>query len=201
MIRHTPKRYRVTTIVALVGAALFATSGVALADTQVGQVGHYVFKEGSPVGATCVYAWSNGRYKLTRIVVNAPKLWWPDTTAENNREHGTVGWELTVQISNPGAYGPWHDLFSSQEIRRRAFEDQPPYDNADKARLPKMTLFINGAYKKKPNAHARVIHDAYWYANGSTMGQVTHEQFNYSIQGVPGWTSVTTACPIHIFPL
>ena len=77
MARRTPKRYRFGTILALAGAALFATSGVAVADTQVGQVGHYLFKEGAPVGATCVYAHSNGKYKLTQIVVKAPKLWWP----------------------------------------------------------------------------------------------------------------------------
>ena len=200
MARRTPKRYRFGTILALAGAALFATSGVAVADTQVGQVGHYLFKEGAPAGATCVYAHSNGKYKLTQIVVKAPKLWWPDTTSENNRERGTVGWALTVEISEPGAYGPWHNLFTSQMVTKRAYEDQPPYDNADKARLPQMTLYINGGYRKKPNAHARVIHDAYWYANGSTMGQVTHEQFNYAIQGVPGYSGLTTACPIHIVP-
>ena len=75
-----------------------------------------------------------------------------------------------------------------------------PYDNADKARLPQMTLHINGGYRKKPNAHARVIHDAYWYANGSTMGSVTHEQFNYAIQGVPGYRALTTPARSISFP-
>jgi hypothetical protein len=200
LARRTPKRYRFGTILALAGAALLATSGVAVADTETGQHGHYVFKDDPTYGATCVYGSYNGKYKLTQIVVKAPKLWWLDTTSENNRERGMVGWALTVQISEPGAYGPWHDLFVSQTIVKRAYEDQPPYDNADKARLPQMTLSINGAYKRKPNAHARLIHDAFWYANGSTIGSVTHEQVLYAVQGVPGYSGLTTACPIHIVP-
>ena len=58
-----------------------------------------------------------------------------------------------------------------------------------------MTLYINGGYKEKCNAHARVVHDAFWLSGDG--GEVTHEQLNYEIQGVPGQTAVTTACPIH----
>ncbi len=198
MNRGTPRRYRLSALLAVAGAALFATSGVAFADTETGQIGHYVFKDdATKYGATCVYSGS-GPYKLTQIIVKAPWLWWPDTNSDNNREHGKVGWQLSVQIAKAGAYGPWHTLYMAPTQVKTAHEDQPPYDKADRARLPKMTLNINGGYKHKPNAYARVAHDAFWYAsNGSTMGTVTHEQFYYKWQNVPGQTGSTGACPIH----
>jgi hypothetical protein len=202
MTGRTPKRYRFTALVAVAGAALFATSGVAVADTESGQHGNYVFRDDSvKFGATCVYAsQGSGKYKLTQIVVKAPWLWWMDTDSGNNREHGTVGWQMWVQISNPGAYGPWHTLYTSPMQTKRAYEDQPAYDKADAARLPTMTLNINGGYKKKPNAHARIVHDGFWLGNNDALGEVTHEQFNYAIKGVPGYTGLTTACPIHFAP-
>ena len=137
MIHGTPRRYRLTALVAIAGAALFATSGVALADTESGQHGHYLFKDDSTTyGATCVYSGS-GPYKLSQIIVKAPSLWWPDTNSGNNKEHGKVGWQLSVQISKPGAYGPWHTLYMNDVEIKTAYEDQPPYDKADKAKLPR----------------------------------------------------------------
>ena len=202
MIHGTPRRYRFTALLALAGAALFATSGVALADTQTGQVGHYTFKDNaSTYGATCIYAGS-GPYKLTQIVVKAPLLWWPDTSSSNNREHGTVGWQLSVQISKPGAYGPWHTLFMTTPQLKKAYEDQPAYDPADAANLVKWTLYINGAYKHDPNAYARVEHEAFWYApDNSTMGTVVHDQFYYKWQNAGAATGSTGACPIHYTPV
>jgi hypothetical protein len=184
--------------VAVAGAALFATSGVALADTETGQHGHYLFKDDSSTyGATCVYSGS-GPYKLVQIVVKAPSLWWPDTNSGNNREHGKVGWQLSVQISTPGAYGPWHTLYVNPGEVKTAYEDQPPYDKADSANLATWTLNINGSYKHKPNAYARIVHEAFWYnGDGSTMGTVTHEQVNYQWQHVFGPLGSTGACPIH----
>jgi len=186
-------------MLAIAGAALFATSGVVYADTDNGQHGNYVFRDDSvKFGATCVYAnQGGGHYKLSQIVVKAPWLWWPDTNSSNNREHGTVGWDMWVQISNPGAYGPWNTLYTSALQTKTAYEDQPAYDKADAARLPTMTLYINGGYKKKPNAHARIVHEALWLNGNAVMGSVTHEQLNYAIQGIPGQTGLTTACPIH----
>jgi hypothetical protein len=186
-------------MVAVATAAVFATSGVAVADTETGQHGNYVFRDDSAkFGATCVYAsQGGGKYKLTKIVVKPPWLWWPDTNSDNNRERGTVGWAMWVQISKPGAYGPWHTLYTSPRQDKRAYEDQPAYDKADAARLPTMTLNINGGYKKKPNAHARIVHDAVWLGSNSTLGEVTHEQLYYAVQGIPGQTGLTTACPIH----
>jgi hypothetical protein len=187
-------------VIALAGAAVLATSGIALADSESGQHGHYVFKDDpGTVGATCVYAAVSPGYKLTSIVVKPASLWWPDTNSGNNREHGKVGWRLSLQISEPGAYGPWHTLFNAPTQIKQAYEDQPAYDPADRANLAKMTLDVNGGYRKKPDAHARVVHTAYWYAgDSSVMGTVTHEQFYYRIAGVPGHTELTTACPIHL---
>ena len=201
MIHGTPRRYRLTALVAIAGAALFATSGVALADTESGQHGHYVFKDDpSTGGATCVYTGS-GPYKLVQIVVKAPLLWWPDTNSSNKREHGKVGWQVSVQISTPGAYGPWHTLYSTIPQQKTAYEDQPAYDKADSPRLATWTLAINGSYKHKPNAYARIEHEAFWYnPDWSIMGTVTHEQLNYKWQNVSNGGS-TGACPIHVSPL
>ncbi len=201
MIGRTRRSHRLGAMVALAGAAVFATSGVAFADSETGQHGHYLFKDDpSTNGAVCVYAGS-GPYKLTQIIVKAPSLWWPDTDSGNNREHGTVGWQLSVQISVPGGYGPWHTLYSNSPEIKTAYEDQPPYDKADSAKLATWTLYINGAYKHKPNAYARVEHTAYWYAsNSSVMGTVVHDQFNYKWQNTPN-TGSTNACPIHWSPV
>jgi hypothetical protein len=198
MVRSGTRRFAAA--LALTAAAMLASSGIALANSETGQHGHYLFKD-DPVtfGATCVYVPLSSGYKLTHIVVKPPSLWWPDTNSGNNREHGRVGWQLALQISVPGAYGPWHTLFNAPTQVKQAYEDQPAYDPADKANLPKMRLDVNGGYRKKPDAHARVVHTAYWYANdNSVMGTVTHEQFNYRIDGVPGHTGLTTACPIHL---
>jgi hypothetical protein len=202
MTRHTPRRYRFGTILALAGAALFATAGVAAADTESGQIGHYNFKDNqSKPNATCIYSGSS-HYSLNQIVVKAPSVWWPDTNSSNNREHGRVGWQISVQISLPGAYGPWKTLYMTEVDKKRAYEDQPPYDKADKAPLAQWTLNIPASnYNGKPNAYARVVPMLFWYAgDGSTMGSVTHDQTNYKWQNTTGITSSTTACPIHFTP-
>lgn len=201
LAHRTPKRYRLSAVVALAGAAVFATSGLALADSESGQHGHYVFKDdASTKGATCVYAGSDP-YKLTQIVVKPPSLWWPDTDSSNNRQHGLVGWQVSVQISVPGAYGPWHTLYTTSPQVKKAYEDQPAYDKADMAKLATWTLAINGSYKHKPHAYARIVQEAFWYnANGSMLGSVSHEQFNFKWQNVPNQNGSTTACPIHYAP-
>jgi hypothetical protein len=196
MTHRFSKRSRFSAALAVAGAAVFATSGLTFADSESGQHGHYIFRDDAATGgATCVYSAAG---KLTQIVVKAPALWWPDTDSGNNREHGKVGWQLAVQISLPGAYGPWNTLYTNSPETNTASEDQPAYDKADKARLSTWTLYINGAYKKKPNAYARVQHTAFWYnPDGSTMGEVEHDQFYYKMQNVPGNPVLTTACAIH----
>lgn len=198
MPKHVRPRYRALTIAALALGALMASSGIAAADTTTGQVGHYIFKDNAETyGATCVYAGS-GPYKLTQIVVKPPSLWWPDTNSANNRQHGKVGWQPSLQISKPGTAGPWNTLFDAPAVVRVAYEDHPAYDAADKANLPKYTLFVNHSYNKYPNANARIVHAAFWYAgDGTTKGSVMHEQVNYAWQNVPGVTSSTVGCPIH----
>lgn len=198
---QTPRsRYRFGVVLALAGAALFATSGVTLADTETGQHGHYVFKDdASTFGVNCVYAsQGNDTYKLTQLVVKAPSLWWPDTNSGSNREHGTVGWRVFVQVSLPGAYGPWSTTFKTSIQKKTAYEDHPAYDPADKAPLAKWTISFNAsAYDSRPNAYVRIEHKAFWYKPaGSTLGSVVHDQFNY--QWKYGTTRGSTgACPIH----
>ena len=202
MPRHIPVRYRALTIGSLVLGAVMASSGVtAAADTEVGQHGNYIFKDdASTYGATCVYSGS-GPYKLTEIVVKPPSLWWPDTNPANNLQHGKVGWQPSLQISKPGTSGPWNTLFDAPTVVRVAYEDHPAYDPGDKANLPKYTLYVNHSYNKHPNAYARIVHEAFWYAgDGSTKGTVTHEQLNYGWLNVPGVSGSTTGCPVHYSP-
>src|SRR3954468_6820114 len=100
MTRSISRRSTLSVALAVAGAAVFATSGLTLADSESGQHGHYAFKDdASTGGATCVYSTAG---KLTEIVVKPPSLWWPDTDSGNNNEHGRVGWQLAVQISMPG---------------------------------------------------------------------------------------------------
>jgi hypothetical protein len=199
MPKHVPVRFRALTIVALALGALMASSGLAAAaDPETGQHGNYVYKDNETTyGATCVYSGS-GPYKLTQVVVKPPSLWWWDSNAANNRQHGMVGWQTSLQISRPGSDGPWNTLFSAPTLRRVAFEDHPTMDPADKANLPRMTLLVNHAYTKYPNAYARVMHEAFWFGrDGSTKGTVTHLQVNYAWQNVPGMSGSTGGCPIH----
>ena len=198
MPRHVPIRFRALTITALALGALMASSGIAAADTVTGQVGHYAFKDSDVTyGAKCVYS-GTGPYKLAEIVVQPPLLWWPDTNATNNREHGKVGWQPSLQLSRHGTAGPWNTLFDAPTLVRTAYEDHPAYDPADSANLPRYTLYVNHAYNKYPDMYARILHTAFWYAgDGSTKGTVTHEQMNYRWLNVPGMTGSTMGCPIH----
>jgi hypothetical protein len=198
MTHRTPRRYRFGAMIAIAGAALFATSGVAAADTENGQHGHFNFRDNqsSPI-VNCIYSGTNP-YRLTTIVVKAPGIWWPDLNSMNNREHGKVGWQLAVQTSLPGAYGPWKTFYSTDVDKRTAYEDNPAYDPADKAPLVKWTLSFNWAnFSSHPNAYARIEGTASWYmSDGSTMGTVTHDFFYYKWTNVPGMSASTTACPI-----
>jgi hypothetical protein len=190
-------------MVALAGAALMATSGVAMADTETGQVGDYNFRDtqAKPV-VSCIYSGSNP-YKLTSIVVKPPAVWWPDSSSTNNREHGKVGLSLAVQTSLPGAYGPWKTFYTSDTDKARAYEDRPAYDAADGARLATYTLSFNPKpFASHHNAYARVEATVYWYrADGSVMGSVVHDYDNFKWVNTTSVMQSTTACPIRFTPL
>ncbi len=193
-------RRRLLTGTAIALCCLLGASGVALADTESGQHGHYLFTDDSTNrGVVCVYAGSNP-YRLVSLIVKAPSLWWWDTNSSSATEHGRVGWRAIVQVSLPGAYGPFNTVLRSSIQKATAYEDQPPYDVNDKAPLTRKKLAFDPApYKSQPNAYVRVDAKAFWYRpNGSTAGWVRHTVFNYAWRNIPSMPGSTTACPIRV---
>jgi hypothetical protein len=195
-------RGRLLASTAIALSCLLGASGVALADTESGQHGHYVFTDDvTNRGVVCVYAGSNP-YRLVRLVIKAPAVWWWDANSSSATEHGRVGWRAIVQVSLPGAYGPFNTVLKSSIQKATAYEDQPPYDLNDKAPLTRKRLDFDPApYKSQPNAYVRVDAKALWYRpNGSAAGWVRHTIFNYTWRNIPGMQGSTTACPIRVWP-
>ncbi len=193
-------RRRMASVTALALGALLSSSGVVFADSETGQTGHYMFREApGGEGVVCVYSGS-GNFRLTKLIVKPPSLWWPDTDANNNRQRGRVGYRAFVQVSLPGAYGPWQPLKKTTIQKSTAYEDTPDYDMADRAPLTKRQVaFDPSPYGPESNAHVRVVYKAFWYRpNGSVAGTFTHEQFYYEWRNAGASTGSTTACPIRM---
>lgn len=193
-------RRRGVSALALAVTAVLALAGAVQADSETGQHGNYLFRDDSGhAGAVCVYAGSNP-FRLVQIIVRAPYLWWPDTNAESNTQHGKVGFRGIVRLSKPGAYGPWDKIKQSDIHKATAYEDQPDYDVNDKAPLTKITMsFDPSKYSGHPNAYISVRIKGYWYKkNGDVLGTVTHDVFYYEFRNVPEADGGTTACPIRM---
>ena len=128
---------------ATVAAAVLSIGLSGVVSAQTGQVGNYLFidAEGTP-GAACRYdRVSDSRAKIYRVNVRAPQVWWPDRNADNNTEHGRVGWRFFVQHTNAGP--GWVALKRSGFQYATAYEGYPGgYDLADKAPFTSMAVDI-----------------------------------------------------------
>jgi hypothetical protein len=159
---------------ALASTMAIIGSGVAAADSGHGQHGHYLFIDGDAThtGATCVY--TGPQTKLTSLVVKPPKVWWPDTNAANERQHGTVGWKVIVQKAEDAVKGPWTVAKQSSVQKKVAYEDQTAlYGESTKAPFTKKTL--SWSAPQSPTIYVRVIVQAFWYnPDGSVLGWQKH---------------------------
>jgi hypothetical protein len=150
-------------------------SGVAAADSTTGQTGHFKFVDSTTKpGAVCWYEpGGTNAYNLYRVVVRAPKVWWPDTSSSSNTQHGKVGWRVIIKSGSPGSF----TTLKKSGIRYAiAYEDHPLYDNSDKAPFTSITQnFISDKF-----TDYMVSVKVFWYrADGSVMGTATHDVVYY----------------------
>jgi hypothetical protein len=163
--------------VAVALAAALTLGQVALADGDHGQTGDHLYTDDSAhVGAVCHQSNSTSSpdiYYLSSIAVVPPNAWWPDRDGDNNKEHGTVGWRITVQ--NDGGNSSWHDVLQTGYQKKTAYEDsQAPYSNSTKAPFTKRTVSLNG-HKYSGSSYFRVKVRVNWYRkDGSLMGWSNH---------------------------
>lgn len=198
MRSHRTTLHRVFPSLALAIAAIVGSSGLALAETEVGQHGNYLFvDDATNYGVTCVYSGGATR-RLTQVTAKPPSLWWPNTSSDNNTQHGKVGWRVFVQVSTTGGYGPWTTTAKSPILTAIAYEDQPAYDPVDRAPLSKVKMaFDPTPYLANSAAHVHIVIKALWYKpNGSTLGSVTHDQIYMKWKNGAGNAGSTGACPI-----
>ena len=96
-------------MLAVIGAAVLSIglSGIAAADSVVGQHGNYVMTDygiADETGATCRYSdVGNLTFDIYKLTARAPSVWWMDTNSSITTQHGTVGWRLIVKHKAPAA--------------------------------------------------------------------------------------------------
>ena len=166
--------------VALAAGLMVGTSVGVAADSETGQTGRHLYTDDADhPGATCIYKGQNSPFHLRHINVRAPKVWWPDTNSTNTNQHGMTGWRAVVQQS-PGDDAPWTTAYKSPLQKAIAYEDDPPYDLADKAPFTKRSFDFH--YDKSKGTYFRVLVKAYWYrSNGSVLGKATHVVQNHQL--------------------
>jgi hypothetical protein len=156
-----------------------ALSGVAAADTAVGQHGNYVFVDGdstTTTGATCKYADAgNLTFDVYKIVARAPKAWWPDTNSSITTQHGRVGWRFSVYHKTPAA-SSWTLLKTSSTQKATAYEDQlTPYGDSTKAPFTNMGMLISGKNFPATELFMAKVKVLWYRADGTVKGSVTHD--------------------------
>lgn len=167
---------RFATAVSLAATLSIGLTGVVAADNVVGQTGHYLFTDGSgEPGAGCLYRQTDAHtWRLFRIVVRPPMVWWPDTNADINRQHGRVGWRVIVWHKAP-ADSSWTLLTRSPIQRAIAYEDQPAYDPADRAPFTRIRVDINGAAFPVSEQFRATVKAMWFRRDGTVRGYVTHD--------------------------
>jgi hypothetical protein len=173
---------RVAGAVALALWAVMSFGQVALADSVHGQTGNYLWTDDSTHrGANCKYSEaSSGAYWLAKFVVMPPSAWWPDQDSNKNKEHGTVGWRVTVQNDASGSY---KTVKQTSYQKKTAYEDsQAPYGSSTKAPFTKITVKVNGK-NYTPDTTWRLNVRVNWYrANGSVLGFANHTVIWYGMK-------------------
>jgi hypothetical protein len=145
-------------------------------DNETGQHGHYDFVDyqaGSHDGRVdCAYRkLSNGNRRLKSLTIRPPRAWWPDTSSNSNKQHGTIGWRFRLQQTTDPDDDPWTTVYSSTVQKRTGYEDHPGYDNADKAPFATRSK----SWSSSKTVYVRVKVTLYWYrSNGTVLGQVDH---------------------------
>ena len=181
-------------------AALVLTAAAPVAaggppEKQTGQFGHYDVRDSSdaPV-VNCRYA-TTSKPKLDKFVAKVPRIWWPDTNSDNDRQHGKVGWQVRIQGASNPVDGPWLRVFTSSTVKAIAYEDQPFGDVSDAA-----PLTIRGfTWDRSGTGVYRVVYKLFWYnGDGSVKGSITHWIDNYKLTGSVSST-LQGFCPNRLF--
>ena len=158
--------------VAVLGAAVASllTVGSSLAgvplppEKQIGSIGPVLIRDSfQTTAATCDYA-DSGVIKLQRIVVKAPDVRWPDTSSENDNQHGTVRHRILVEKSTDGG-ASWTAYRSSVAQSMVAYENAP-------ATLTKRIVSVDLASSE---IRLRVSSKIQWLRpNGTVRGSLRH---------------------------
>jgi hypothetical protein len=165
---------------ALILCVVLAVSAPAAAysppvDYQTGQIGHYDFRESGEgshdANVDCDYhVYSNGQRRLTKFVLRAPRIWWPDNDSDTTHEHGTVGWQYRVQMSPDPSSVPFSTVYTSGVQKRTAHEDHPGYSDGDKAPFSTRTLDWSSAHTES----YRIKYTIIWFYPSSANGTLSH---------------------------
>jgi hypothetical protein len=191
------RSFRLPTALAFAAFAVALSAGGALAgaptppEQQTGSVGSYVIRDSAAsTAARCVYP-NTGGLKLKRIVVAAPKVRWPDTNSDLDKQAGTVGHRIVVQKSVDGGT-TWTKYRASTLQKATAFEDQDA-----KLTARRVDIAVSGN-----NTLLRVFSKIVWFnKNGTTRGTIKHwydhsrlvsDQFQEGIEQGPCYNALAS---------
>ena len=164
------------------------------ADYQTGEIGHYDFNDytiGDHESAVdCHYHhFSNGKYRLTRFVFRAPRIWWFDQDGDTTHEHGTVGWQVRIQQSSDPISVPFTTVYTSSVQKRTAHEDHPAFSEGDQATFTTRQR----DWTSHQDVSYRVKYTITWYkSNGDAQGTLSH-WYSYYDSNFGGQISPTCA--------
>jgi hypothetical protein len=181
-------RHRGSRGIAACAALVLACSvggNAVLADSHSGTTGHYAISDStSHPGATCNYTSDYPNHYLVSLTIRAPSVWWPNTTASDTAEHGTVGWLPAVQRQHGSA---WTTVASGAWQQAVAHEDRPLHDPADRALFTNQTV----SWSTGTAELYRVVIKLAWYGgNSSVVGQAKHVVKHYRLV-YPGYAAAS----------
>lgn len=172
--------------IALLASMLAASGAVAgipvPPETKTGKVGPYVIADATgDTLATCTYSPTSDDATLQRVIVQPPKVRWPNTKPAVPGQKGTVGWRVIIQVADV-SWTTWTTIAQRPMQKRVATESKPAAFTSRSIDLP----------ATEPYTGIRVIVIAAWYkADGSLRGRVRHtmEHYGNGNGAVFGWTT------------
>lgn len=156
-------------------------------DQQTGSIGGVVFRDSKfDTGVACRFG-DQAVPKLQRIVVHAPSITWPDTDADNDTQHGKVGYRVTVQQSLDEGM-TWSVFGRTPMVKGVADENQP-------------AALATSVFKVKANGQRifrAVIKVTFFRPDGSIRGTLRHWQGTYFVDGPTFDGDVSDRCFLRL---
>ena len=115
---------RGVTLAVVAGACIALSGGSAMAAHVVGHTGgHGVYSFNDTAGhpsVDCSYEGAAGTYYFNGVKVQPPTVFYPDRSASNPHEHGSVAWQVRIQHLHAGV---WTTVKTGALISTIAFEN------------------------------------------------------------------------------